>query len=162
MVTQSGSQCGLTSDALPRRGLRCGGGQLAAGRRTTAFRRITALGRLVKVEFMVPARAPTAAVWVAAALLLRLSPATSPAAASPAAAARPVLWPADVSAFFTTPGMPTTLRWNVTGGSSGTTMRYSIAGYARSTRDVPGPTAGTANWTTPGTLLELTQTFGQG
>lgn len=73
-----------------------------------------------------------------------------------------MLWPANVSAYFTEPGVPTTLAWNVSGLSTPSALRYAVAGYANGTRDCQGPATGIAHWTGPGALLELTLSFGQG
>jgi hypothetical protein len=74
----------------------------------------------------------------------------------------PVLWPANVSAFFTEPGVPTTLAWNVSGLSTPSALHYAVAGYANGTRDCQAPASGVTHWTGPGALLELTLSFGQG
>ena len=76
-----------------------------------------------------------------------------------------VLWPANVSAFFPTKGVPTTLAWTVAGAPQAAaaaprTLRWAITGYSGSARDDPHP-SGTLTWTPPA-LPSLTHTFSQG
>ena len=47
----------------------------------------------------------------------------------------PLLWPANVSAFFTNPGRPTTLTWTVEAPptTAATALRYAVSGYSGTT-----------------------------
>lgn len=67
-----------------------------------------------------------------------------------------------MSAFFTAPSELSTLTWNVSGLSAATTLRYAVTGYSNSTRDCQGAPTGTVHWAGPGTLLQLTLSFGAG